>query len=516
MKTVHLNQLGYRPHDVKKATLPENAETFRIQRATDNTPVYEGTSSPPVYDEPSAQTVRTADFSALTAKGQYVLETNGASSYAFVINDNPYAGLRTALLDFFHYQKCGVDLECGIWSHPACHTSLATVYGTDIKKDVSGGWHDAGDYGRYIVPAAKTVADLLLAYELSPRPDADLLDVVWFELEWMLKMQEGNGVSTSSSSSGVYHKVSCYHFNALDEMPNDEHNELVICPVTSTATGTFAATMALASRFYPDKAEELLSAARKAWNWLAANPDAPMFRNPEGVRTGGYGDRSDRDERFWAACELFVATGDKIFHDYIKENEITLGLGWNEVGTYGIIAYLYQAKDMADLQLTARMKDALNTACKQIMDNYKADNFGVSLGSGYNWGSNMAVGNNAMTLLLARPFTNFSAEYTQAAFDHLHYLLGRNPVSYSYITGFGANPAKYPHHRPSVAKDACVPGMVVGGPNKFTRQDPALNQHCDGFPPSKCYVDHKDSYSGNEITIYWNSPVYFMAAVLDI
>ncbi|MCL2603580.1 MAG: glycoside hydrolase family 9 protein [Defluviitaleaceae bacterium] len=510
MKTIRFNQLGYRPGDVKKATLPEKAEAFRILRTGDNSAAYEGTAAPAIHDAPSGETVRVADFSALTEEGTFVLHAADAQSYPVYINANPYNGLRKALLDFFHYQKCGVDLACGLWSHPACHTSLATVYGTEMKKDVSGGWHDAGDYGRYVVPAAKAVADLLLAHEFAPNKDADLLDAVWFELEWMLKMQD-------EATGGVYHKVSCHHFDALDEMPHDELNELVLCPITSTATATFAASMAMAARFYPDKKGQLLAAAQKAWDWLTANPDAPMFKNPEGVFTGGYGDRSDKDERFWAACELFAATGNETFHEYIKEGEIHTGLGWNQVGTYGIIAYLYHAKDKDNAELTDLMKDALHTVCRQIMNPYKNDPYGVSLGDAYNWGSNMTVGNNAMTLLLARPFfPQKAADFTQAALDHLHYLLGRNPVSYSYITGFGANPALYPHHRPSVAKGQAVPGMVVGGPNKFTQQDPALKEHCTGFPPSKCYVDHKDSYSGNEITIYWNSPVYFMAAVLDI
>jgi endoglucanase len=509
MKKIHINQLGYRPMDIKKAVLPQDAESYCILHKESGKAAYKGKTNEVVHDEPSGETIRTADFSALTTAGEYYLCACGEQSYAFVINNNPYEGLRKALLDFFHYQKCGIDLDCGIWSHPACHNTLATVYGTDEKKEVSGGWHDAGDYGRYIVAAAKTVADMLLAHALAPKPDANLLEVVAYELAWMMKMQD-------DKTGGVYHKVSCYTFNALDEMPHDEKKELVLCPITATATAAFAAVMAMAGRFYPEKRDEMLAAAQKAWAWCEANPDSPGFTNPEGVLTGAYGDKSDKDERFWAACELFVATEDEAFHDYIKTGEIYTGLDWNQVGTYGIVAYLYHAKDLADTQLTARMKDALYAACKKILRLHETDPYGVSLGDSYRWGSNMSAANNAMTLLLARPFTRYSADYTQAAWEHLHYLLGRNPLSQSYITGFGKNPPLYPHHRPSVAKQQAVPGMVVGGPNKFTQQDPALKEYCTGNAPSTCYVDHKDSYSANEITIYWNSPVYFIAAVLDL
>jgi endoglucanase len=46
--------------------------------------------------------------------------------------------------------------------------------------------------------------------------------------------------------------------------------------------------------------------------------------------------------------------------------------------------------------------------------------------------------------------------------------------------------------------------------------DTALSTHCKDFPPAKRYVDHKGSFSSNEITIYWNSPVYFVMAVLGL
>jgi endoglucanase len=509
MKEININQLGYRPHDLKRAVIPQGNTVFSIMRVSDETIVYNGTASEAVYDAASRDTVRIADFTSVTEKGEYVLCIAEGRSYPFLIGDNPYTDLRTALLIMFNYQKCGIDLDCGRWSHPACHTSLATVYGTNGKKDVSGGWHDAGDYGRYIVPAAKSVADLLLAYELSPNPDPELLEMVWFEIEWMLKMQD-------AETGGVYHKVSCRQFNALGQMPQNELSELVLSPISPTATANFAASMALASRFYPDKKNVLLNAARSAWNWCTSNPDAPGFRNPPGVNTGEYGDRNSRDERFWAACELFVATGEAMYHDFIKSSTVYTGLGWADMGTFGLVAYLFHAGDKADATLLTTMKDRLLSVCNNIMSQYQKEPYGVSLGTNYYWGSNMTVGNNAMTLLLGSRFSEDSTAYTEAALEHIHYLLGRNPLSQSYITGFGPTAPINPHHRPSVAMGSAVPGMVVGGPNMNTQQDPALKAHRTGLPPSKCYIDHRDSYASNEITIYWNSPVYFVTAALGL
>jgi endoglucanase len=533
MSGISGNQLGYRPHDPKKAVIPHNEHEFQIVRVSDEAVVYSGTAGEPVTDSASKDTVRIADFSSLTEAGEYVVRVSDSRSYPFKIGENPYAGLRAALLEMFNYQKCGVDLDCGLWSHPACHTAPATVYGTGEKKDVCGGWHDAGDYGRYIVPAAKAVADLLLAHQFSARPDSQLLDMVWFEIAWMLKMQD-------EKTGGVYHKVSCDKFNALNEMPHDEHGELVLSPISATATAGFAACMALASGFYPEHADTLLNAAQRAWNWCVKNPDAPGFTNPPGINTGGYGDDSDKDERFWAACQLYAATGEEVYHDYIKTSYFftesrrdgahrnalfPFGLGWGNVETYGLIAYLLRA-GMTDNDITRQMKDEILRCCDDIKELYQKSPYGVSLGDIYRWGSNMIVGNNAMMLIVGSHFSGRrlggsrpdgrGPEYTEAALEHFHYLLGRNPLSQSYITGFGPTAPKNPHHRPSVAKGRAVPGMVVGGPCMNVNRDPAINAHCADAPPARRYVDHQDSFSSNEITIYWNSPVYFVMAALDL
>jgi endoglucanase len=507
VKKIHVNQLGYTTKAIKKAVVPQGVERFEVVRAADGVVIFEGAAGEEIFDAPSDEVVRVADFSAVDESGEYIVRSGGEESFPFPINDNPYAHLRGALLDFFHYQKCGVDLECGEWSHPACHTSLATVWGSDEKKEVSGGWHDAGDYGRYVVPAGMTVAGLLLAYEMAENPDPTLPDIVWFEIEWLLKMQ-------CERTGGVYHKVTCERFNPLNEMPHLEENELYLSPISATATADFAATMALAARFYPSQKTTLLNAANRAWGWLEANPNAPNFTNPEGIRTGEYGDKQAADEIFWAACELFAATGDEKFHDHIKANGFHVGLGWADMRTYGLISYLSHAKRTCPNTLQA-MKHQLSSAFHKII---KTSPYGVDLGATYRWGSNLDVANDGITLLLATRFLDLSPHEKEAAksaaFEHFHYLLGKNPLSQSYVSGFGANPMKYPHHRPSVAIGKTVPGMVAGGPCNTTTRDATLQDACEGSPPAKFYTDQYGSFASNEVTIYWNSAVYWLLALL--
>jgi endoglucanase len=183
------------------------------------------------------------------------------------------------------------------------------------------------------------------------------------------------------------------------------------------------------------------------------------------------------------------------------------------MGTYGIAAYLRLAPNNA---LSEKMKKMLRDECEEIMQKNKSEPYGTSQGTFFRWGSNMDVANNAQTLLLYNALVEPREDFVAVATEHMHYLLGRNPLSQSYITGFGANAAKNPHHRPSVSVGAAFHGMVVGGANNTTPRDTVLQNNCDGNPPSKFYTDHKESFASNEVTIYWNSSVYFVAKVLDM
>lgn len=189
--------------------------------------------------------------------------------------------------------------------------------------------HDAGDYGKYTVAAAKALADLLLAYDLYPSafkeeiplPETDgitpdILHECRFELDWLLKMQD-------LETGGVYHKLTTLNFPALDVMPEDDLESQYFTAVSATATGAFAAIMALASRIFkpfdPEFSALSLERANKAWQWLLDHPVVPGFKNPQEVTTGEYGDSDDRDERYWAAAELFRTTGEATYHQAFKK-----------------------------------------------------------------------------------------------------------------------------------------------------------------------------------------------------
>ena len=126
----------------------------------------------------------------------------------------------------------------------------------------------------------------------------------------------------------------------------------------------------------------------------------------------------------------------------------------------------------------------------------------------YIWGSNMHIANNAMHLIYASDITGNNS-YKEAAKNHLNYIFGVNPMGISYVTGTGTVSPRYPHHRPSQVKETAMPGMLVGGPDDDF-EDEFVKLTLRGQPSAKCYADNAESYSTNEITIYWNSPLVFL------
>lgn len=532
--SIRLNQVGYRPGDEKTAFVVSEDRTFTVYDLTKK-PVYigriqdvpSGFDGSPRIDVKSGDILGKADFSSVREEGSYYIASGDEKSPVFRIGTSIYRELTAAVLKMFYYQRCGgegilPEFAGSVFAHEPCHKGPAVYYdGSDpvygkVSADVSGGWHDAGDYGRYVTPAAKAVADLLLTYEYFPSiADIDfggpvrLLDEVRYELEWMLKMQEPR-------TGAVFHKVTTQAHANMAWLPENDPGQLYLSPVSAQAAGDFAAAMALASRIYGRFdgifADTCINAALKAWKWLENNPEANEYKDPPFFRTGAYNDVSAQDERWWAAAELYRTTGNRAYLKYLSETPLPkLGFGWAEMGSYGMVSVLAAENIDHGSELYRNVKEHYLKEADRLISLSRKDGYGISL-ENYAWGSNMDVANNAMTMLIAGSISP-DEKYFRAALDHFHYLMGRNTMGVSYVTDFGEYAASHPHHRPSMIQNQAVPGMLVGGP--FGRvwsleRDPASKLFGENTPPAKCYADIWESFSTNEVCIYWNSPLVFI------
>jgi endoglucanase len=240
------------------------------------------------------------------------------------------------------------------------------------------------------------------------------------------------------------------------------------------------------------------------------------YVDPSFFGTGTYNDGNAKDERFWAAAELFKTTPYDKYLSYISENPLPkAGFGWADMGSYGLVSYLTNYYVDTDEEMYKTIKDRFINDANAIVSTWKADGYKVALDN-YVWGSNKDLSDRTMILIIANQIAP-NPDYHAAIMDQLDYLLGRNAMDISYITGFGEKAAKNPHHRQSVAKKQAVPGMLVGGPNgsiMSVQGDPVAQMVDEETPPAKCYADFDGSYATNEICIYWNSPFVYILGYL--
>jgi endoglucanase len=260
-----------------------------------------------------------------------------------------------------------------------------------------------------------------------------------------------------------------------------------------------------------------LKAAEKAWRWLEKNPNV-TFRNPGDVLTGAYDDLDCRDELLWSAAELWRSTKKQAFKSYFishySQQLPTINSSgppsWPHVGALALWTYAFSAN--SDDEAANTIRKASLKAADQIVERTNLNGYRISLVTGdFVWGSNGVAANYGVQLLVANSIKP-DARYVQTAAENLHYLLGRNTFSISWVTQLGENPFRHPHHAPSQADNNAEPwpGMLSGGPNQHT-QDPAMKKLVN-LPPAKMYLDDSESYATNEIAINWNAPLVFLIA----
>jgi endoglucanase len=127
--------------------------------------------------------------------------------------------------------------------------------------------------------------------------------------------------------------------------------------------------------------------------------------------------------------------------------------------------------------------------------------------------------NNMMLMCLAHDIGG-DVEYLDSVRLSMDYLVGRNPVNMSYVSGYGTYSMQHPHHRfwanlPADGYPPPPPGAVSGGPNSSPSDDAAAEVGLSNLPPSKRYLDVIGSYSTNEVTINWNASLAWVATFLD-
>ncbi|MBR6898109.1 MAG: glycoside hydrolase family 9 protein [Lachnospiraceae bacterium] len=507
---IFVNQAGFEPEAKKSAVVLTGEDAYLVNELGERiklaAPVSMG------HDLSAGEEVFVLDFTGVHTPGRYHIEQGGRRSACFEIGRGVIGAVLDALMGIYYYQRCGCDVDerAGAARHCACHMSDSILY-TDrsVRLSITGGWHDAGDYGRYVTAGAVAAAHLLLAIKLFGL-DRAYLDEIRYELEWLLKMQSEDG--------SAYHKQTTLSHAAFCK-PEEDVADMYILPPSSWATADLCAVCYLAAEFYEDDKEfkeRLIGCADRAWEWLVLHPDILRFKNPADCSTGEYTEWDDKDNRLFAAAARYIRTKDEkaqeIAGALIKETGNLTGMGYANVG--GLAGVCFMMDGTCDEDILSAFKGAFAYKAAELMKVCAGAGYGISMHEyDFHWGSNSLLLSNACILCFASLFTD--TEIDEGILQrHLDYILGRNALGISYITGVGERCVSYPHARMAHAYEENFPGFVAGGPNTEPPEW-QLKGHFVGIPPMKCYIDDVRFYSLNEVTIYWNSPAVILVSCIE-
>lgn len=527
--TAFINQIGYRVGDVKEFTLLDGNGAVEIADANGTT-VLTVTPTEASNWAPSGQSVQRVDFSELDTPGTYSIKVGGQVLRSDLkIAEGAYGDVVKASLKWYYYQRASMALDetyAGQWKRAAGHTNasvqLHSSTGESGSINSAKGWYDAGDYGRYIVNSGITTYTLLSLFEHFPDyfkslkwnipaegSLPDLLAEIKYNLDWMLTMQANDG--------SVYHKLTSLGFPG-DVMPAQDNLKLYVIGKSAEAAFDFAGVMAVAARVYKpfdsNYANKCLEAAKKAYAWGSNNMNVHFTANPSDVSTGAYEGDNASDEKLFAGTELAITTNDGSYKQSGTTEYISYWGDMKGIATYGKATHASVFSDAGE----AKQK-ILSTADGFV--NRTKSGFGVVMAKDdFVWGSNAVASNQGVWLLHAYYLTG-DEKYYAAALKVLDYLLGKNPLDMSFVTGYGTKSPMMPHHRPSTSDNVTepIPGMLVGGPQPGGEDvGSAAEWKCADYRTGQAataYTDQRCSYATNEVAINWNAPLAYLAGALE-
>lgn len=520
---IRLNTVGYLPGRPMAASVANRNGTFQIRRLDDGAMVWEGVLSLPRLNADTGEQLSAADFSALGTPpaGDYeLIVAESGERVRFRIASDLYREPFRLATQAMSLWRCGAPVHgehAGAhFEHGPCHMddALLDFVGEPGRRGpMTGGWHDAGDYNKYVVNAGATVGVMFRAWsdfgpaiervnlgvpQTTARLPGFLAELKW-ELDWLRSMQAADG--------SVYHKVSAKGFGGMVASDKDADPRFVV-PWSSAATADFTAMMAQAARIYAPYdaqfAAECRDAAHRSFAFLQAHPEEHKAEQAE-FQTGGY-DAPDDDDRLWAAAEWWETSGDAATLAELEERiaatpNVDVDWDWQNLKNLGLLTFLFSERQGRDQRLVEQVRKSLLAAADRIVASSQAHGYARPLGTTYYWGCNGTVARQSLVLEAAYRQTGDDA-YRDTILDGLNHLLGRNYFGRSFVTGLGERPPLHPHDRQSAGDSVAQPwpGYLVGGAN----------------PRATDWADRMEDYRTNEIAINWNGAlIYALASQLE-
>ena len=486
---------------------------FKIVDATTGAQVFQGTLNLRAdvgFPQSAYQKVYEADFSGFNTPGQYRLLVPGmGASLPFLIDNGIAMNFARAYELGLYHQRCGTNTAMPYtrFTHPACHNAPASVplpqssytftwntiagyaqihnsdnpvqtapaltspsaqlfpYVRQGPIDTTGGHHDAGDYSKYTINCARLVHLLMFQVDSlagvgdldnmgTPESGdgiSDILQEAKWEADYIAKIQDSDG--------GFYFLT--YPVNREYEafVTPDHGDAQVVWPKTTSVTAASVAALAQCAsspafkRAYPAAAAAYLQKAQLGWQFLM-NAINKYGKNGAYQKITHYSDNfADQDELAWAACEMYLATGDQTIHQKLlswfdPSSQSTWFWGWwHMFECYGnaIRSYAFAARNgrvsasALDSTFLAKCQNEIATMGDQALTWSQQSAYGTSLPTstkaqqqpGWYFSADQAFDMAVAYQLNPKP------DYIAAMIANMNYEGGCNPVNVAYITGMG-------------------------------------------------------------------------------
>jgi hypothetical protein len=483
------------------------------------------------------QKVLLADFSDFKTPGEYMIEIPGLGRSArFRIHEGAIAYAARAYALGIYHQLCGGanELPFTRFTHPPCHTAPAEIPTMDpqfdatnknIKAmeraqlanvdaslypfvrhgtvDVSGGFHDAGDYSKYMNSACVQIHHLAFASDCIPgeKPDnlgipesgdgiPDSLQLAKWEADFVAKMQDEDG--------GFYFIV--YPKNRKyegDVLPQNGDPQVVFPKNMISSAEAVGALAEMGSsptfrKYYPKDADRYMAAAKKGYDFLRRAVAAHGYEGSSQLISHYGALFGHHDEMSYAAAAMFAATGDKAYENDLKEwwpdplASDSRRWGWWHLGeSYGSAARVYAFAQLSgrpgggkeDPEYLKKMRQEVIDAGNAQIGRAEACAYGIAIpleskrfrAIGWFWAMDGAF--DAVPAALLDESLRTKAIRTLS--DASGYEFGDNPSNRPFVSGTGNRWMREIVHQYAENDDRVLPpsgipfGNVFGGPHNL-------------------------------------------------
>lgn len=513
-----LNQVGFLTDEGKTAIILSNTNLVglkvEVKNIRTNQTVYSQDLKNNLGQYGNFKFTYSFDFTNVTQTGEFLLEAGNRQSLPFKIGNNANRGIAELLLDFFKIQRCGyTNPEL----HNVCHIADATSI-VDGKRtfqqsvDLTGGWHDAGDYVKFLNTTAYSTYILLFAYEFDPQKfgfdrdrngSPDILEEAKIGLDWMIRAAYKNDKFITQVQDLRDHDVG-WRLPEDDPLAFDRPG---FVGIGKNLIGIYSATMAIASRIWRDRfqynefADKCLGLAEKYYSVRNRVPDV------DSSGTGMYLDNSFEGKMALGAVELYLTNKKPNYLNDAKLYADSAGSDfWWSWGNINSIAHYRLA------MFDTKYKDFIKNSLEHFSKNMQSNLFG--LGTQLSWGTNHTLlGITFLNILWSR-LTN-DKSYNLLATIQKDFILGRNPWGISFIFNVGKNYTKNFHHQVSSIKGKLTGGFAAGPATKeFLKNYNITYESNDKYAKFQTnemyYRDDRVDYITNEPTIAANATAIFV------